>query len=346
MKHLYFVRHAEPDHDWEEDRTRPLSAAGSSDCARVTAALHNIEVDRFVSSPYRRSFDTIRRGAEDHGKEIVTDERLRERERGNLPNSWEIIKKRWNDFSYHEDGGESLRMVQKRNVEAVLELLSGGSPSETIVIGTHGTALSTIINYFDPASGFENFKRIIDYMPYIIRLDFEGLTYVGKEEILIVEKLFVDRYKDTIKTRRLEPSEIPEALRLVWDTFIEFEAPDYVPEGVKKFRECIDDRDFVGKLTFYGAFLHGLLAGVMATRDSGCHIAMFFVLQEYQRRGIGKMLFEYILRDCPDEKLTVNSSPYAVGIYAKLGFASTDIEQTTDGIRYTPMEYIVNSNKN
>lgn len=35
----------------------------------------------------------------------------------------------------------------------------------------------------------------------------------------------------------------------------------------------------------------------------------------------------------------VNSSPYAVPIYHKLGFVDTDTEQLSDGIRYTPMRF-------
>lgn len=339
MKHLYFVRHAEPDHDWKVDSTRPLSAEGASDCALVTQALLNIEVNRFISSPYKRSCDTISGSADAHGMDIVTDERLRERDRGKLPNSWDIMKKRWEDFDFNEEVGESLRMVQKRNSEAILELLSSGTPSESIVVGTHGTALATIFNYFDPLFGFEDFKRIIDYMPYIIRLDFEGQKCVGKEELLIIKKPFFDRYKKNLFIRKLEISEIPEALRLVWDTFVEFEAPDYAPEGVNKFREYLDDRNFIGGLTINGAFLHGLLAGVLATRNSGSHIAMFFVRKEYQRHGIGHKLFDYMLNNCPLEQVTVNSSPYAVFIYEKLGFIATDTEQTSDGIRFTPMTY-------
>ncbi len=338
MKQLYFVRHAEPDYDWKDDKTRPLSPVGLADCCAVTRALHDIAVDRFLSSPYKRSCDTVRESAADHALDIVTDERLREREQGLLPNSWEMLERRWRDFDFCEGGGESLNMVQRRNIEAVFELLADGK-DETIVIGTHGTALSTILNYFDPNYGFSGFKRMIDFMPYVIRLDFRGLTCVGKEEILIVKKPFVDRYMRNLVIRRLEPSEIPEALRLVGDTFMEFEAPDYSQQGISKFMECLDDKDFIGGLVFYGAFIHGLLAGVLATRHSGSHIAMFFVRREYHRQGIGRRLFEHMRGFCPNEKLTVNSSPYAVPIYGRLGFAPTDTEQVSDGIRYTPMEY-------
>ena len=59
-----------------------------------------------------------------------------------------------------------------------------------IVVGTHGTALSTILNFYDKSFGCEDFLRIIDWMPYIIELDFEGDKLVGKYEHCHVEKEF------------------------------------------------------------------------------------------------------------------------------------------------------------
>jgi len=79
--------------------------------------------------------------------------------------------------------------VQKRNNEAVSEIIAKYK-DKNIVIGTHGTALSTILNYYDPSFNCDSFFRIIDYMPYILRLDFDGVTNMGKEELLIIEKPF------------------------------------------------------------------------------------------------------------------------------------------------------------
>ena len=59
---MYFVRHAQPEHDWKEDRTRPLTKEGQK--------------------PYKRSMDTIADAAAFFGKEIITDKRLRERKKG------------------------------------------------------------------------------------------------------------------------------------------------------------------------------------------------------------------------------------------------------------------------
>lgn len=194
MTTIYFVRHAQPEHNWENDRTRPLTEEELADARKVTEALRNIDIDCFMSSPYQRSVDTIKGCALEHGMEIVTDERLRERGKGAEGNNYGMFQKRWGDFDFHEDGGESLNMVQKRNIEALIDILKN-EEGNTVVVGTHGTALSTILNYFEPSYGCDDFLKIIDYMPYIIRLDFNGQNCVGKEELLIVKKAFKGKHR-------------------------------------------------------------------------------------------------------------------------------------------------------
>lgn len=193
MTKVYFVRHAQSKHPWQEDRTRPLTEEGRRDSAIVLEFLKDKNIEVFYCSPYKRSMDTIAEAAAYFGKEIITDERLREREKGpgdnELPNSHEMIRKRWADHDWHEEGGESVAMVQKRNMEALNEILLRHEDGE-IVVGTHGTALSTILNYYDPDFGCDDFLRIIDWMPYIIELDFEAGQLTGKHEHCHVKKEF------------------------------------------------------------------------------------------------------------------------------------------------------------
>lgn len=189
MTRVYFVRHAQPVHDWKEDRTRPLTEEGKKDSAIVLEFLKGKKIEAFYCSPYKRSMDTIADAAAFLGKEIITDERLREREKGSNGNSYGMFQKRWADHGYHEEGGESIAMVQSRNMEALNEILSNNIDNE-IVIGTHGTALSTILNFYDSNFGCQDFLRIIDWMPYIIELDFEGGKLAGKREHCHVEKEF------------------------------------------------------------------------------------------------------------------------------------------------------------
>lgn len=189
MTRIYFVRHAEPEHSWEDDRTRPLTEAGKKDSKIVLDFLKDKKIDMFYCSPYKRSVDTILESASYFEKEIITDERLREREKGPDGNTHGMFEKRWFDYNFHEDGGESISMVQKRNIE-VLNMILENSKDTNIVIGTHGTALSSILNYYDSEFGCKDFLRIIDWMPYIIELDFEEKELVAKKDQCYIEKEF------------------------------------------------------------------------------------------------------------------------------------------------------------
>lgn len=189
MTKIYFVRHAQPEHAWEDDRTRPLTGEGKKDSAIVFEFLKDKHIDAFYSSPYKRSMDTIADSADFFGKDIITDEDLREREKGENGNNHGMFHKRWDDHNYHEKGGESIAMVQKRNMRALTEILRDNIDKE-VVVGTHGTALSTILNFYDKSFGCDDFLRIVDRMPYVIELDFEGDKLVGKVEHCYVLKEF------------------------------------------------------------------------------------------------------------------------------------------------------------
>ena len=146
------------------------------------------------------------------------------------------------------------------------------------------------------------------------------------------------RGPEACTVRRLGPEEIPAALELCWRVFLEFEAPEYSPEGVAAFRASLDDRERTRQLDFYGAFEVEKLVGVLCMRRPQ-HIGGFFVDAVYHRRGIGRRLFEAMRRDYETQVFTVHSSPYAVEVYRRLGFVPTDTEQLTGGLRYTPMRF-------
>jgi GNAT superfamily N-acetyltransferase len=142
-----------------------------------------------------------------------------------------------------------------------------------------------------------------------------------------------------MEIKKLADTEKMGAMPLVWRVFLEFEAPGYAQEGVDTFWDFISSRDEIGRLDVWGAYEGEKLVGVLAARNSRSHIALFFVGRDYHRRGVGRGLFETFLTQSDAEKITVNSSPYAVEIYQRLGFAATAAEQTTNGIRYVPMQF-------
>jgi GNAT superfamily N-acetyltransferase len=144
-----------------------------------------------------------------------------------------------------------------------------------------------------------------------------------------------------MEIRRITEEGLPEAMDLVWRVFLKFEAPEYSREGIDEFKRFIDGQAKEMTIEMYGAFENGELLGVIATRNAGSHIALFFVREEHHGRRIGRKLFDHIVPLCCSGTITVNSSPYAANIYRKLGFTDTAAEQITNGIRYVPMRYLV-----
>ncbi|MDR1540294.1 MAG: histidine phosphatase family protein [Clostridiales bacterium] len=188
MTRVYFVRHAQPDHEWKDDRTRPLTAEGVADSWKVAEFFKKVNIDFFYSSPYIRSVNTIKGSADCAGKEIRFDERLRERKGGaSGKDSYPVLQKRWDDFNFCEEGGENLSSVQRRNIEALKEILERHA-DKSIVVGTHGTALSVILNFYSNSFSCEDFLNILYYFPYIIRLDFDKQRFLGLEELMAIEK--------------------------------------------------------------------------------------------------------------------------------------------------------------
>ncbi|MDD6571071.1 MAG: GNAT family N-acetyltransferase [Thermoflexaceae bacterium] len=103
------------------------------------------------------------------------------------------------------------------------------------------------------------------------------------------------------------------------------------------FKEFVSNSKETAKLDMYGAILDGKIIGVLAMREQGTHVSLFFVDENYHRQGIGRAMFEYMISLTKPEKLTVHAAPYAVEAYKRLGFVATDSERTEDGVRYTPM---------
>ena len=151
---------------------------------------------------------------------------------------------------------------------------------------------------------------------------------------------------DNILIRTINENEWEEAMNLAWDTFILYEAPEYTKEGNTSFRNFVRDPIlktlFIeGKYNVLAAFNNNIIVGIIGVRNE-THISLLFVDSEYHKKGIARRLvektFERTYEKYGKREMTVNSSPYAVGFYHKMGFVDTDIEQTTDGIRYTPMK--------
>ena len=95
----------------------------------------------------------------------------------------------------------------------------------------------------------------------------------------------------------------------------------------------------MNELVIYGAFDTEYLVGIMGTKNEGKHLSLFFIRNDYHRKGIGKQLFNFAINHCPVNEMTVNSSTYAIPFYQSLGFDKIAEKQCTNGITYTPMKF-------
>jgi len=141
--------------------------------------------------------------------------------------------------------------------------------------------------------------------------------------------------------KELNIQDLAPALNLVWNVFLEFEAPDYCEEGVEEFKEFIEydsirDKLLQSQFNIWACYDNNKIIGVLATRPP-CHISLLFVDKQYHRKGIARALFNEMLKHYKTNsgysEITVNSSPYAAEVYHRLGFKDTSAEQIINGMK-------------
>ena len=142
-------------------------------------------------------------------------------------------------------------------------------------------------------------------------------------------------------------------MALALEVFMQFEAPDYPPEGVETFKkDIVENPEYLknarlGLCPIYGAFDGDKIVALMGMRSNKTHINLVFTKKSYHRRGIARAIFHSMLNDVLKENptleaLTLNSSPYGLPFYLAIGFVPLSEEQEINGIRFTPMKYIIN----
>lgn len=149
--------------------------------------------------------------------------------------------------------------------------------------------------------------------------------------------------------RRAYEDEWDDAMDLAWRTFLKYEADIYSEEGVRNFEDFITDttlhRMFImGVYQMFVALDGNKIIGMITLRNTS-HISLLFVDEKYHRMGVGSALIsclqEYLLMQTATDKVTVNAAPYGVAFYHKMGFRDIGPEEVKDGIRYTPMKFVL-----
>lgn len=150
-----------------------------------------------------------------------------------------------------------------------------------------------------------------------------------------------------LEIRAIQNQDFPGTLSLVKRVFDRFEAPDYTSDGIAEFYKYIQVDAMISRISenhFCLLAIHkSEIIGVIEIRDFQ-HISLLFVDSNYHRLGIGRKLWAEGFKKCIESKgkilkFTVNSSPFAVPVYEKLGFSKSSNEQIVNGIRFFPMSF-------
>jgi 2,3-bisphosphoglycerate-dependent phosphoglycerate mutase len=181
---IYFIRHCESDRTVKDGKIRPLTQKGYSDAQLLFSLFDGIHIDMAYCSPYKRAIETIEPLVNSRKLTIQIEDKLHERisDKENIDNWPNFFKLQWNDFNYTLSDGETLGNVQSRNIQALQEILSE-SENKTAIIGTHGMALLTVMNYYNKKYGYNDWMRILPLMPYIVCFDFRGSTFIELSEM-------------------------------------------------------------------------------------------------------------------------------------------------------------------
>lgn len=178
MKKIYLLRHAEsaadktlPEPEW------PLSENGLDQADALVAALTKLDIGEIVSSPYRRAVATVTPFASQDGIAINTHHDLRERLlKKEQRDDWlELLQKAWADFSFKLPDCESSLECQQRMLTCVRQLAESSS-NESLLISSHGNAISLFLNHIDAAFGFDGWASMKN--PDLFQIDYDGESFV------------------------------------------------------------------------------------------------------------------------------------------------------------------------
>lgn len=148
-----------------------------------------------------------------------------------------------------------------------------------------------------------------------------------------------------IRYRFMRTGEEDQIIHLITQVFTSNVAPQYSPEGVHEFLKYARSDDLLKRamrdhFVLVAEFESKIIAMMEIKKYN--HIALFFVAEPFQHRGVGRQLLKRALRICRRrdpwlKEVSVNASPNAVKAYTRMGFVPHGAEKTIKGIRFVPM---------
>lgn len=146
--------------------------------------------------------------------------------------------------------------------------------------------------------------------------------------------------------RLMESGEEAPVCKLVERVFLQSEAGDFPQESISKFLSYANPVRMAERVAQDLSFV---LVAVMNEEPVGMievrnysHVALLFVNDDHQRRGLASQLLDMAVSMCRQKnptlrRITVNASPSALPVYARWGFHPIGEELEMDGVHFTFM---------
>jgi GNAT superfamily N-acetyltransferase len=154
-----------------------------------------------------------------------------------------------------------------------------------------------------------------------------------------------------VNVRAMSADDSKAVSRLILTLFDEFVAPGYSKKASKTFRRqtrrqsrCAELGEGESRLVAE-TLVDGVrdeLIGVIGVRDVS-HVHWLWVRKDWHRNGVASILMANVIAEIREQradvmKITLNSSPYAIPFYLRLGFQICGDEVDKKGIICTPMK--------
>jgi 2,3-bisphosphoglycerate-dependent phosphoglycerate mutase len=176
MKQIYWVRHCQA---LGQPPEMALTDLGWEQAKELAGFLEDKGIVRVVASPFVRARESVVPLALRLGLEIEIDDRLGERNVGDLGVDWAVETERavavfgqtFEDLDLCFEGGESSREAMGRAIAAVGDALEKDAP---VVMASHGNLTALMWMHYDASVGFAQWQALTN--PDVLLLTFEGET--------------------------------------------------------------------------------------------------------------------------------------------------------------------------
>ena len=170
-KTIYVVRHCSAE---GQEPEADLTAEGILQAGQLADFFDEIEVDRIITSPFKRARETAKPLMEKKGLYVEVDSRLKERVLSSTAfRDWLIkLEDTFLDLHLKYDNGESSREAMSRICDVIDEL---GEDSKTVLV-THGNLMALLLRCHDEHFGFEKWQALTNPDVYVVHVNDEATT--------------------------------------------------------------------------------------------------------------------------------------------------------------------------